>query len=258
MFRAYRGKQLPDAEVLLVRQMRRNDRAEGAAAVTILELRDRRGRALERHIPVRLLELAVLRDHRRAQPFGVADEVIVKPSRVAHPGVVDRVITPRSEPPDTVAVLAYHDVAAVRASRAYARGLRQKPYADLVIEVLCFERADRADVRRTHRIVVVEAAVANVEHRAVAQVEDEEFAGLADLAAEADASAAQDAAFLVEQHPLADIEPLAMLAPRFQRTRVVAAEAHREILQPAFARLVADRAVEWMVDQEQLEHAAAR
>src|SRR6266851_3376542 len=150
MFRAYRGKQLPDAEVLLVRKMRRNDRTEGAAAVTILELHDRRGRVLERHIPVRLLKLAVLRNHRRTQPFGVADKVIVKPSRVAHPRVVDRVIAPRSEPPDTVAVLANHNVATVGTSRAYACGLRQKPYADLVMEVLGFERVDRAGVRRTH------------------------------------------------------------------------------------------------------------
>src|ERR1700758_2370488 len=101
--------------------MRRNDRTERACVMTLLEACDRRGRALERCVPIRLLELAVLRDHRRVQPFRVADKVIVEPARVAHPRIVDRVIAPRSKPPDTVAVLANHDVATVGAPRAYAR-----------------------------------------------------------------------------------------------------------------------------------------
>src|SRR5581483_6811830 len=203
-------------------------------------------------------ERAGARDHRRAQPSAVVDEAIVEPSPVAHPGVVDGVVAPREQPPDTVAVLADHDVAAVGAAGAYAGGFLEEPDADPVMEVLALERADRADVGGADRVVIVESAVVDVEHGAVAEIEDRKLAGLADFAAEAHASAAQNAAFLVEEHPLADVDALFVLAPRFQRARKPASEAHRVVLQPALAGLVADRAVQRMVEQEHLKYAAAR
>ena len=126
------------------------------------------------------------------------------------------------------------------------------------MEVLALERADRADVGGADRVVIVETAVVDVEHRMVAQIENRELAGLADFAAKAHAAPAQDASFLIEQHAFADVDALLMLAARLERARVAAAKAHRVVLQPALAGLVADRAVQRMVDQQQFEHAAAR
>src|SRR5208282_1475741 len=169
--------------------------------------------------------------------LGRVDEFIVQPPLVAHPSVVDRVVAARNQPPDAIAILRDHDVAAVGASGAHARGLLEKPHADPMMEVLAFERADRTDVGGADGVVVVEAAVIDVEHRAVAQVENRELAGLADFTAKAHAAPAQDASFLVEQHALADVDALLMLAPRLQRARMAAPKAHRIVLQPTLSGL---------------------
>ena len=119
------------------------------------------------------------------------------------------------------------------------------------MEVLAFERADRADVGGADGVVIVETAVVDVEHRMIAQIENRELTGLADFAAKAHAAPAQDASFLIEQHAFADVDALLMLAARLERARVAAAKAHRVVLQPALAGLVTDRAVQRMVDQQQ-------
>src|SRR5260370_24517027 len=94
----------------------------------------------------------------------VPDETVIEPPSITHPGIVDRVITTRNQPPDAVPVSGHHYIAAVGAARTYAGSFFEKPHPDFMMKVLGLERADRADIRRAHRIIVVEAAVVSVEH----------------------------------------------------------------------------------------------
>jgi hypothetical protein len=76
---------------------------------------------------------------------------------------------------------------------------------------------------------------------------DERIAG--NLLRESRASLAQHAPLAVEQHVRRDRDRLGERALRIAETRVGAPVAHRLVLQWALAALVADRAVERMVDQ---------
>ena len=78
-----------------------------------------------------------------------------------------------------------------------------------------------------------------------------------DFIHEADASAAHDAAFVVEPDAGADFHVLGLLDLHFLEAREAAAVADGEFLQAALASLVADRAVERVIDEEELHHAVA-
>ena len=82
----------------------------------------------------------------------------------------------------------------------------------------------------------------------IAEIKNMQFAGLTNFTAKAHTPTAQDATLLIEQHSIADIEPLLMFAARLTGTGETAAEAHRVVLQPAFAGLVAYRTVQRMIN----------
>src|SRR6185312_13517472 len=74
---------------------------------------------------------------------------------------------------------------------------------------------------------------------------------------EADAARAMDAA----RHAGRDQRPEILLLDRalvLLEAAAVEAIGHGLVLQVAFAALVADRAIEWMVDQQELHHPLAR
>ena len=79
---------------------------------------------------------------------------------------------------------------------------------------------------------------------------DERVAG--DLLGEAGAPGAQHAALPVEQHLRGDVDRLGEGALRLHEPALAAAVGHRLVLQRALAALVADRAVERVVDQQEL------
>jgi len=90
----------------------------------------------------------------------------------------------------------------------------------------------------------------------IAQIENRELTRLADFAAEATRSGGQDASFLIEQHALADVDALWMLAARLERARVAAAKSAYAIgsqHSPALSQIGQSQR---MVDQAAVEHAA--
>src|SRR5579872_4079337 len=97
-------------------------------------------------------------------PIGTLELLVGKTSYVAHPGVVYVVIATWHNPPDVVLILIDDYVAAVGAAWTDACGLGQEPNADSMMKVLCFKRTDRTDIRRAHRVSIVEAAVRNIEY----------------------------------------------------------------------------------------------
>ena len=85
---------------------------------------------------------------------------------------------------------------------------------------------------------------------------DERVAG--DLGGEARAAAALDAALAVEQHEVADRDRLLEVPLLLDEARLAGTERERLVLQRALAAAVAHRAVERVVDQQELEHAVLR
>ena len=91
-----------------------------------------------------------------------------------------------------------------------------------------------------------------VSRAALAEV-DERVAG--DLGGEARAAAALDAAFAIEEHEIADRDRLGEVALLLDEPRLARTERKGLVLQRALAAAVAYRAVERVVDQQELEHA---
>src|SRR5690242_3963156 len=76
-----------------------------------------------------------------------------------------------------------------------------------------------------------------------------------DVLGEPDATRTQDTTLIVEHDARAEINRLGLVNLRFDEPAGRLAVVHRIFLKFAFAGLVADRAVERMVDEQELEHA---
>src|SRR5262245_37469512 len=97
-------------------------------------------------------------------------------------------------------------------------------------------------------------AVAHAHLGMVPAIEDAELASLGNLVGETHAPRAENAALLVEHHMGANRDGFMLLDLLFPKPRVVEAEVQVEILQVAFAGLVADRAIERVIRKEKLQH----
>src|SRR5690606_39323889 len=90
----------------------------------------------------------------------------------------------------------------------------------------------------------------------VAAIDDVELAGPGDLVAEADAACAEDAALRVQDDPLSDPHYFALVHLGSVEPALVLPVGHVIVLEIAFSGLIADRAVEWMVEEEELQDAS--
>jgi hypothetical protein len=142
-----------------------------------------------------------------------------------------------------------------------ASGLSHGPRLEPVVARR--DRADRADVHQVAGEQRVDAAL--LERRdlaAVPAVDDADLRVAVDLLHEPDAPRAEDAAVAVEHQRRAEVDvrlhALAVEhAARELHPALARAEGVREVLQRALAALVADGAVERMVDEQELEDAGA-
>ena len=156
-------------------------------------------------------------------------------------------------------------VAALLAERAdRVDGLRVVPRPRLEPVVARRDRADRTDVHQVARQQRDDALL--LERRdlaAVAAMRDADLRVAVDFAHEPHAPRAQDAAVAVEHQRRAEVDvgldALAVEhAPRKLHAAAFGPERIRKILKRALAALVAHRAVERVIDQQELEHARAR
>ncbi len=116
------------------------------------------------------------------------------------------------------------------------------------------EGTDRTDLDGVAREVRRERQVREGVHLGVvpAVLElDERVAG--DLVGEPGAAGAQDAALTVQQHEVRDGDRLLIVALLFDEPRLSRPVRHRLVLEWALAASVTDRAVERVVDEEELE-----
>ena len=88
-----------------------------------------------------------------------------------------------------------------------------------------------------------------------AAVQEAQHIVVRDLLHEADAARAHDATLVIEHDPLADVHALRFFHLLLAEAGLALAELDREFLQTALARLVADRAVERVVDEQKFHHA---
>ena len=123
---------------------------------------------------------------------------------------------------------------------------------------MCSQRADRAEVDdialqlRGHRVFEIGGDL-----HVLAAADGAEVGGAGDFRGEADAARALDAAVHRRLDERADILVLDR-ALVLGEARRVDAVGHRLVLQVALAALVADRAIQRMVDEQELHHAFAR
>ncbi|MBM2836943.1 MAG: hypothetical protein HW409_1132 [candidate division NC10 bacterium] len=149
------------------------------------------------------------------------------------------------------------DVAPLRAAVAHRRRAREVPHPGLETKILLGEGSDRADVDDVARVRILQTLTRiEAQFSPVPSVENPELACLGDLVGEAHAAGAKDAAFLVQHHVGADGHGLLLLDLLLSKPGIVEPEVHVEVLEVAFARLVADRAVERVVRQEKFQHGA--
>ena len=135
------------------------------------------------------------------------------------------------------------DVPRARAEAVRARGQRA-------------DRAELDDVAAERRDVRV--AVERADERVRAALVQDQLVVLGDLLREAHAAVAEDAALAVDRDQRRELERLLEVALGLDEARRAGAPAVGDVLQRALAALVADRAVERVVDQQELDHRALR
>ncbi|TPW21158.1 MAG: hypothetical protein FD126_961 [Elusimicrobia bacterium] len=202
-------------------------------------------------------------EHRGAPHAGLGvGRLVAVAALVAHPPAVDFGVVAGLEAGDAAAVgvpgaLGVRvdlDRTAARAAGADGGRAVQVPGAHREAEVLVGEGADGADVDDVARVGVVQAHPGiEVEDGAVAAAEHRQLVGLGDVVDEARAARALDAALLVEHDPGADVLALLLVALVLAHGGLVEPEALVVVLQVALAGLVADRAVQGVVGQVELE-----
>ena len=101
-------------------------------------------------------------------------------------------------------------------------------------------------------------AVERRDVRVRAALGEDQLVVLGDLLREAHAAVAEDAALAVDRDQRRQLERLAEVALGLDEARRARAPAVGDVLQRALAALVADRAVERVVDEQELDHRALR
>jgi hypothetical protein len=207
--------------------------------------------------PRRGLQLAVATHPGPIQPTP-QQPVTGVPRLVVDPLLVDLVVDARQHAHHLTQSRVDADVAADRVHHVDAGYLAQLPRPCLETVGLGDERADRAQIddiaaqfRRDRALEV------GRDLRILAATKQPDLFDAGDLLDEADAARAVDAA----GHDRLDDRTHIFLGHRalvLCEAVVAAAIGHGLVLQIAFAALVADRAIERMIDEQELHHALAR
>ena len=95
------------------------------------------------------------------------------------------------------------------------------------------------------------------QHGVTAAVGKSEHIVLGNFVAKSNATRAQNAALVVERNSRAELHRLRLLHLVFEKAGAARAVLNAELLELAFARLVADRAIERMIDEQEFHHPLA-
>ncbi len=244
------AQQLPERVRLLDRLGAREHRDDAPARLAQQPLG-----LVDRLLPRNLLETAPAQALQRPrEPVPGAQVRVREAALVADPALVDLRVVAGEDPLDLPLAHGRVDVAADRAEAADRRHVDDLPRPPLEAVLRRQERADRAELGH---VAGERARVGQVlegrDHRQRAAVRGDELAVLRDALAEAGAAVAEDAALAVERDRGRDRDRLLEGELLEAHPRVAGAVAEGEVLQRALAALVADRAVERVVDEDELE-----
>src|SRR5439155_12952361 len=253
---AERSAEPPEEEYLLVRRPRRDDDADAARPVLAGEVAESSRHLADRARPGGWQEFVLAAHQRMREPALTLEVAVGEPAGVAHPVLVHRRVLARLEAEDAALAMVDLDVAAVGARAAHRVGALQVPDTRAEAEVAAGECPDRTDVDDVAGVRIVEhLAGRQLDLAVVAALVDGELARVRHLVQEARAASAEDAPLLVEHDQRPDRDRL--LLPDLRRQREAAplpVVVHVVLLELALAGLVADRAVDRMVDEQELEH----
>ena len=206
------------------------------------------------------VELAerVAAHERPAEAAFVVERLEAEALLVGKPAPVDRVAVDAHEAQHAVARRLDRDARADGVDDAGGLDLFEIPRAGLEAIRLRGERTHRADLHRVATEVRRERIVGEgVDLGEVAPSLEVDQRVTSHLLREARAAIAQDATLAVEVDEIADRDGLFEVALLFDEARLARAVGHGLILQRALAALVAHRAIERVVDQQEFEHALA-
>ena len=256
VFRTQRADQAAQQRVFFGGGVFRGQRADLTGAEAVAHPRQALGHGGQRVGPGGFLPLAVgALDHRGRQAVFAVQAFIREAIAVGDPAFVDGFVFERHHAHDAVALDLDHQVGAQTVVRADRTAARQLPGAGAVAERLGGQRAHRTDVDHVAgELGLDRTADEGRDLGVLAAVEHAQLHDAGDFLAEAHAAGAVDAA----AHFLGGNQRAQVLVEDHALFLVVArgggAVAHGQVLQLAFAALIADRAVERVIDEQEFHH----
>jgi hypothetical protein len=184
---------------------------------------------------------------------------IGKPPIVAHPVLVDPEVPPRANPVDPVLswFIINMDCTPPGTARAYARFCFQKPDPLLEAEIAGGERSYRADIHHIHAVRIVEGfPPCQGDDTPIPPPGDEKLVRFGDIPGEADTPTAEDTPLGVKHHMGTERYHLGFLVLPILEPATGEIVIVVVVLKFTLPRLVADRTVNGVVDEEELQHMA--
>ena len=229
----------------------RDQRAQPLGAVGLDKPAEARFDGGQRGLPIDLAPLPGGLQHGRRQAIRAVDRLVAEAVPIRQPDLVDRLVGRRDHALDPVALDMQVDIGADRIMRRDRVLLCEFPGAGRITIGLGGQGADRTqvdDITRQFGLDMLFYIGADL--HILAPARRAQFAHAGDLLAKTHAAGAVDAAGQVSLDQRADVfildHPLLFLI-----ARDIAAIAEREVLQLAFAALIADRAIQRVIDQEE-------
>ena len=258
---AERAREFLQQVILLQRGRIRGKRGDAAIIASIFG-GGGRGKSvacvLQRIFPRRFFPRAVAEDHRLGQPPRTVQRLVTVSVAVGEPAIVDFRVVARQHALNAAAQSLHIKVRADAVVRADAAVVLQFPGARGEAVGLGGKRADRAEIYHVAgHFGIHRAPEEGGDVRRLAAPRHAEFHHAGDFLAEAHAARAVNAPrhFGGDQRPDVAARDRALA---LGEARIVGAVAHRLVLQRALAALVADRAVQRVVDQQKFQRAFLR
>src|SRR6478609_6306071 len=199
-----------------------------------------------------------LRPNLRLQQAAVGFEIfVIEPAIIAHPTGVNVIVLARRLTIDDVLASSDDCIAPRRATCADALRFFQEPDPHFETEIGRSQCAHRANVDGVKRIIVFQRpAGMRRKDRVTAAIDEPEYVVVRNFVAETNAARAENATLVIKRYPRAELDRFRLFHFVLKETRLRTSIVDTELLQTAFTGLIADRAVERVIDQEKLHDAA--
>ena len=225
----------------------------------------RRGGALQAfrggvqcHFPIHDLQIAVDAQHRLGHPISGIHAFKAEAITIGDPGFVDVLILARHHAHQLAAQHMRVQVGAEGIVRRHQRGLSHFPGARVVAERFAVERADRTQIDDVRRQLMIDAVLdVGADFHVLAAAGRPHLRVALNFRAETHAAGAMNTA----RHVGGDQGTQVLVlddAFALAETGDISAESQRQILQLALAALIADRAIERMIDEQKFHGGALR